>query len=335
MKILAENWKILIGLLIGLLFLCLAFRNVAFDQMLKAFVAANYWYLILATAIILVSHWLRALRWRYLIQPIKRVRTGSLFSALIIGYMGNLFLPAHLGEFLRAYIIGRRHQVPASSVFGTVVVERILDAFALLLIMAGTFVVFPFPQWVRTSGYITFMVIVILCVVLVLMSRYRRQTFFLLERIARPLPSRIGARISRLLHSFLDGIVPLRKGKHYVSVTILSAVVWGCYVYSFQLAFYAFGFVKAYSLPWSAASVLLVITTISIIIPSSPGYVGTYHFLCQLSLGLFGVPESPALSFAIVYYAVNFLPIAVLGFMFVSWEGITLRNIRSTVQDKM
>jgi len=335
MKKIAENWKLIVGLLVGLFFLYLAFRNVEFNQMLKAFAAANYWYLILTVAVVFFSHWLRAVRWRYLIQPIKRLRTGTLFSALIIGYLGNLFLPAHLGEFLRAYIVGRKHQVSASSVFGTVVVERIIDTFALLVIMACTFLVFPFPQWVRASGYITFAMIVVLCLVLILMNTYRLQTVSLMAKITKPLPERITVRINHLLHSFLDGIVPLKKGKHYLSVTMLSVVMWVCYAYSFQIAFYAFSFLKTYSLPWSAALVLLVITTFGVAVPSSPGYVGTYHFLCQLALGLFGVPESPALTFAIVFHAINFLPILVLGFMFLSWQGITLRSIQSKAQLEM
>jgi uncharacterized protein (TIRG00374 family) len=332
MKKIKENWKLIIGLLIGLTFLYLAFRKVDFSQMLEAFAATNYWYIILSVGVILFSHWLRAWRWRYLLEPIKKVGMGSLFSALIIGYMGNLFLPAHLGEFIRAYVLGRKQQVPASSVFATVVVERIIDAFTLFALMAFTFIVFPFPHWVRTSGYITFAIIVALCIVLILMTKYREQTFSIMEKVTKPVPARITLRINGLLHSFLDGIVPLKKGSHYASVTILSIVIWLCYVYSFQLAFYAFGFAKTYSLPWSAALVLLVITTISLMIPSSPGYIGTYHFLCQLSLALFGVPDSPALTFAIVFHGVNFLPILVLGFIFVSWEGITLRSIQSTAK---
>ena len=332
MKKITENWKLIVGLLVGLFFLYLAFRKVDFNQMLEAFASTNYWYVITSVGIILFSHWLRAWRWRYLLEPIKKVGTGPLFSSLVIGYMGNLFLPAHLGEFLRAYVVGRKYQVPASSVFGTVVVERIIDAFTLLALMAFTFIVFPFPHWVRTSGYITFVMIVVLSIVLVLMNTYRLQTFSIMEKITKPFPARITLRINGLLHAFLDGIVPLRKGRHYVSVTILSIAIWLCYVYSVQLAFYAFSFVKTYSLPWSAALVVLVITTVGIIVPSSPGYIGTYHFLCLLSLNLFGVPDSPALSFAFVFYAVNFLPILVLGLVFVSWEGITLRSIRSTLK---
>jgi uncharacterized protein (TIRG00374 family) len=332
MKKIKENWKLIAGLLVGLLFMYLAFRKVEFSQMLEALATTNYWYLIPSVGVILISHWLRALRWRYILNPIKRLRTANLFSALIIGYMGNLFLPAHLGEFIRAYVLGRKNHVSASSVFATVVVERIIDAFTLLVLMAFTFVVFPFPHWVRASGYITFVVVVVLCIVLVLMNLYRQRAFSIMEKITKPLPARITSKIDGLFHSFLDGIVPLKKGKHYASVTLLSIVIWLCYVYSCQLAFYAFGFVTTYSLPWSAALVVLVITTVGIIVPSSPGYIGTYHFLCLLSLGLFGVPDSPALSFALVFYGVNFLPILVLGLFCASWEGVSLRTMQSTVE---
>jgi hypothetical protein len=70
--------------------------------------------------------------------------------------------------------------------------------------------------------------------------------------------------------------------------------------------------------------VLLVITTISVVVPSSPGYVGTWHFLCQVSLAMFGVPASQALSFAVAIHAVNFLPVLALAILFASYEGVRI-----------
>jgi len=126
--------RMIIGCLIGLGFLYLAGRKVDFSLMWEAFTKVNYWFVLLAVPVIFFSHFLRALRWRYLMDPIKRVDVASLFSALLIGYMANILMPAHLGEFLRAYVLGKKRGVSASSTFATIVVERVIDVFALLLL---------------------------------------------------------------------------------------------------------------------------------------------------------------------------------------------------------
>lgn len=328
MKRLLANWKITAGLLISLLFLFLAFRKVDFRQMLHAFGSVNYWYLVPAIAVIFLSHWLRAWRWHYLLRPIRDIATPSLFSALLIGYMANTFLPAHLGELVRAYVIGKKKEVPSTAAFATIVVERIIDVFTLLALMALTFIVFPsFPSWVKKSGYIMMAGIALLFALLVMMKRHRGRALRIIEWLTKRFSVPLRTRIERLFHSFLDGIVPLKKRSDYLVVSVVSLLIWLGYALVFQILFRAFGFVAAYLLPWSAALVLLVITTISVVVPSSPGYVGTYHYLCQISLGLFGVPKGIALSFAFVMHAVNFLPVLVVGLILVVSGGMSLRAL--------
>ena len=331
MNAIKKNWKLFLGLSISFLFLYLAFRKVNFSQMMDAFSQAQYLYVIPAILLMFFSHWLRSIRWQYLLNPIKEIKIGVLLSSLLIGYMANVFLPAHLGEFLRAYMVGKKKTVSSSAVFGTIVIERIIDVFTMLILMALAVVVFPFPPWVRKSGYISFAFIFGLFLVLILMKKYRDFSLRITEKMTRPLPHRFQYKINDLLHSFLDGIVPLRRRVDYLFVSLLSLVIWACYGVIFQIVFYAFDFVTTYHLPWSAALVLLVITTISVLVPSSPGYVGTYHYLCQLSLGLFGVPESPALTFAFVMHGINFFPVLIVGLILVSKEGVSLRGVQKSV----
>lgn len=330
----SNKLKLFIGLAISLFFLFLAFRKVDFGQMVQAFAEANYFYLCFAVGVMIFSHWLRAYRWGFLIKPIHPVGTSPLFNALIIGYMFNVFLPAHLGEFVRAYVLGRKEPVQSSAVFGTIVIERIIDVFSLLIIFALTIIVFPFEEapWVKTSGYLSFIFIIILFGILVFMKKYRELSLKWLGVFTKPFPAKFASKIDELVHSFLDGIVPLKHWTHYGIVIVISILMWVFYALAFQIVFYAFNFVAIYSLPWFAALVLLVITTISILVPSSPGYVGTYHYLCMLSLGLFAVPDSPALSFAVLMHGLNFLPVLVLGLVIVSIEGLSIKGIQGSVE---
>lgn len=319
--------KFAIGIAISLVFIFLAFRKVNFAEMWQAFKSANYWYFLPAIVIIFFSHFLRALRWRYLLDPIKRVDIRSLFSSLIIGYMANVFMPAHLGEFIRAYILGKKRDIAMSSTFATIVIERIIDIFSLLTLMVLTIFLYPFPQWVTKSGYIMFAATLGLFLFLVLLKIKTTRTLGVIRFLMKPLSENLARKIEGLLVKFVAGIVPLKRWQDYLIVTLFSVIIWACYAGVFYFSFFAFDFSTTYHLPWTASLVLLVITTVSVVVPSSPGYVGTYHYLCQLSLAMFHVPAGPALSFATVVHGISFLPVLITGLIFARYEGMAISKM--------
>jgi len=327
MKLGNNTTRLIIGCLIGLVFLYLAGRKVDFSLMWEAFTKVNYWFVLFAVPVIFFSHFLRALRWRYLMDPIKSVDVASLFSALLIGYMANILMPAHLGEFLRAYVLGKKRGVSASSTFATIVVERVIDVFALLLLMVFAILLYPFPDWINTAGYAMLVGTVGLFVFLILLKKYLPFFERFLNLLFRPLPKGLQEKLDRGVRSFVIGIVPLRRGWDYPVVAVLSVVIWACYGFIIHLVLYAFDFVSVYHLPWSTSLIVLVVTTIGVVVPSSPGYVGTYHWLCQVSLAMFGVPAGPALSFAILTHGVNFLPVLIVGLILAYYEGVEIFRV--------
>ncbi|MBD3384004.1 flippase-like domain-containing protein [candidate division KSB1 bacterium] len=322
-----NRYKIILGVALSAFFLYLSLRKVDFGQMAEAFSRANYWYIVPAIVIVFLSHWLRAVRWKLLLYPIHVAATGRLYVALLLGYWANNFLPAHLGEFLRAYIISKKENISASSAFGTIVIERIIDVFTLLFLMAVTLIIFPFPAWVTKSGYITFAVSILLLLLLIFMKKYNKKSVAILKKLVKPISESLYEKILLLMDSFFQGITPLKDGVHYVYVSFLSILIWACYAYVFYLSFQAFNFIDQFSLPWSASLVLLVITTIAVLVPSSPGYIGTYHYLCMLSLAQFNVPDSAALTYAFFVHGINFLPLLLIGFILIPFEGLSLRQI--------
>jgi hypothetical protein len=324
MKLGNNTTRLIIGCLIGLVFLYLAGRKVDFSLMWEALTRVNYWFVLFAVPVIFFSHFLRALRWRYLMDPIKRVDVASLFSALLIGYMANILMPAHLGELLRAYVLGKKRGVSASSTFATIVVERVIDVFALLLLMVLAILLYPFPDWIKKAGYAMLVGTVGLFVFLLLLKKYFAFFECFLNFLFRPLPKGLQEKLDRGVRSFVIGIVPLRSGWDYPVVAVLSVVIWGCYGFIIHLVLHAFDFMSVYPLPWSTSLIVLVVTTIGVVVPSSPGYVGTYHWLCQVSLAMFGVPAGPALSFAILTHGVNFLPVLIAGLILAYYEGVEI-----------
>ncbi len=322
------NWKTALGIALSLFFIFLAFRQVDIGQMLQALREADYWYLLPVLALVALGLLLRSLRWRILLAPIYQTRTGVLFISLSIGYMANTFLPAHLGEFVRAWHAGSKCGIASSSVFATIVVERLIDVVFLLLLLGLALMVFPFPVWVRQSGGMMLALVVALGILLLLMKKNKPKAMAISGRLLRFLPAAPAARARELLDQFLNGVAPLKSRGHYLAVGAFSLLIWICYALIFQLLFHAFDFVGRYDLPWTAALVSMVITTISVVVPSSPGYVGSFHFLCQLSLGLFLIPRGPALSYAFVLHAVSVFPYFFLGLFFLAKEKLSLKSLR-------
>ncbi|MCU0538493.1 MAG: flippase-like domain-containing protein [Desulfobacterales bacterium] len=313
-----------IGAAVTLLCIWLALRGVDLEQVARALAGARYGMVALAVAAMMAAHALRALRWRYLLCPVKRVGTGRLFSALMIGYAANSFLPAHLGELLRAFVIGKKSGIPAGAAFGSIVVERILDVIALIAVMGLVVIVHPFPAWVEASGVLMLAGALALLGLLVLAKRYEARTTALVRYLRNPLPQRMGGRIESLVLNFLHGVQPLAGPGHYLAVGVLSIGIWAGYAAVYYLCLAAFDLPQLHSLPWHAGLVVLVLTTVSVVVPSTPGYVGTFHYLCQVALLMFGVPASEALSYAIVAHAVGILPVTLAGVAAAQIEGIAL-----------
>jgi hypothetical protein len=317
-------FKLILGLAIGAVFVYLALRSANFDQTLAALAQTNYWLVALSALVMMGSHLLRAMRWRYLLAPVKVVNTRSLLSALMIGYAANSFVPAHLGEVLRAFVIGKKHGISASAAFGSIVVERIVDVVSLIAAMALVLIVHPFPDWVTTSAILMLAAAFLLCAVLVGCKRFEAPTAALIRALVKPLSDRIGSRLEALALNFLRGIVPLQSAAHYAAALGLSIAIWLCYAAVYYICLAAFNLVTAYGLAWYVGLVVLVFTTISVVIPSTPGYVGTFHYLCQLALVMFGVSASEALSFAVIAHLVGVAPVALIGLICAQYEGVAI-----------
>lgn len=312
-------------MLIGLGFLAWTLWNVDFSAMGTALAEANYWILLPIVAMIFTSHWLRALRWQYLLDPVKHVKVGSLFNALIIGYMVNTFMPAHLGEVVRAYILGKREDVSATRTFSTIVVERIIDMFSFLLLMALAILLYPFPEWVTQGGYWMFLGTMLLFAFLILLKINTRLAFRIVGFFLTPFPQKIKTKVNDLLEAFISGINGLNGLKYYLLLLLTSVSIWVCYGGVLYLAFFMFNL----KLGILAALVLLVITTVGVVVPNSPGYVGTYHKLCQLGLSMFGISAAMGASFAIIAHAINFVPVLILGLIFMTRAGLSLGTLKS------
>ena len=325
------NWKSWIGFAISFFFLYLAFRRIDYRLLFESLRDANYFYLIPIIAIIFINMALRALRWGYLLRPIKKIAFPNLFAGVIIGFMANNVLPARMGEIVRAYIIGRSERISKSSSFATVVVERLFDGFTVLglLLAVMVFITFPpgnlyFKKGLQVAGYISILIYGITFIILFIIKKRTNWFLKLASVLIRPFSSRLTEHgISNIL-SFKEGLLSVESFKTVVITFIYSLFIWGVFAYAIYLAGLSFGI----TLSISASLLILVAICLAMIIPSTPGFIGTYHASVTYALILYSVPSEKALGLSIVFHATNYIPITLAGFLYLWRHQLSLKGIR-------
>lgn len=322
--------QFIIGLLISAVFLYLAFRQVDIPEMVDALSKANYWWLVPGVAFMFISLVIRAIRWRLFLLPIGHVPFKKLYSAMMIGYMANNVFPLRLGEVLRALAIGKSANISKTTSFATILVERIIDVISLLVILGFTVFFHEFPPNIRNAGVIIFIGSILLVVFIILLLRKTTKTLRFIGFLISPFPLKIKKKIYRTIKKFLTGFEVFRQTRHYAVIIFQSVLLWVLYAGIIYVTFYAFDMKLENDNPFIASLVILVMVSIGIMIPSSPGFVGTYHYLCMQGLALFGVGESDALSFAIVLHISNYIPLTLVGLYYFWRENMHIRDVLAT-----
>jgi uncharacterized protein (TIRG00374 family) len=315
--------KFIASIAISVIFILLAVSKVDFAETWKSMRQANYAYVIPSAAAVIASLFIRAIRWKLLLGPIKVIPIRSLFAATMIGAMGNNVLPARLGEVVRADAIGRREKVSRSASFATIIVERTIDLFTVLLFLGVVLIFAPLPQHIERGGY-TMLAISVAALGFLLFLRVKTGTAMKLLRLAcRPLSLRMQSRVERMMTSFVSGLEILTRGRHMPAIAALSVLIWGSLTSSILFMFMAFGLNQHID----AAVVVLVATAFGVMIPAAPGFVGTYHVSCQLALAIYGVDRASALGFSIVLHITQWAPVTALGIVYFMTSSVSLKEI--------
>lgn len=331
-----EFW---IGIIISGVFLFLFLRKLDFYEVLKALKSVNYWLILPAILLNLFSFYIRSIRWRRLLKHIKIIRTTPLLSATFIGFMANNLLPVRIGEFVRAYVIGKKENISKSASFATIVVERVFDIMAVLILFLTVSIVFSLkffgysqgayiPSWLLKSGYYCGLLLGGMIFFLII---FQAKTSFILrtmEKLMENLPEKFTEKILHLFASFSSGINLFKNFKDTCVLIFLSVFMWLFFCTNLYIGFYAFDIENP---SFISAIFLCVVLAIAVMIPSSPGFIGTFHLACKTGL-IFLFPcigDNKAGAMALIYHLIGFIPVTLVGFGFLLAEGLSWREISS------
>jgi uncharacterized protein (TIRG00374 family) len=321
-----KSFRFWIGIAISLVCLYFAFQGIQFDKLFDAIKGIDYLWLGVASILFLVSYSGRVFRWQLLFAPLKP-QLLKIFNALNIGYFLSNLLPARMGDLVRAYLIGEIEKVSKMRAVSTIVVERMSDGLTVVLLLAITSLFVPnIPNEARQGAIATAAVGVAAIVFLLLLSFQKERGMNLLKRLAAPIPFLQNPKLWSALESLIDGFAVLRSPRTLVGVAAwaISAWVIGGVMYWVVM--------RAMNLDQSLAAAFLVMTVTSlvVVVPSSPGYVGVFHYFAQLTLvTVFHEDPSRALSYAFVMHAFTYLWLIALGVFSMWHEGLSFEKLHS------
>jgi uncharacterized protein (TIRG00374 family) len=326
-----KRWRIgLLGILVSVAAAYFVLSQVNLSELGDAFGRVRWGWFVLCMLLLVLGLLTRAWRWRVLLSgglPVWRA-----FSIMNVAYLVNGLLPLRAGEVARAFLATRATPpVPVMKSVSTIIVERLLDLLAVMLLVVLALASGPLPDELRAAATVLAPLALVGFLVLVGLSARRSLVTRLMNALVARLPVLARWRIPQLADHFLDGLTPLAQPKALLLALFTTAISWALSV--------AAGYVLMLTLyeqaDFATTCLFIAAASLATAAPAVPGNVGTYELSILLALRAtgYGEPASTASAFAILVHASNLLVYAILGVLGFIQEGISLGQLSQGVRD--
>ncbi len=321
-----QFWGTLIA--IGLLAFCV--KDVTLGELQSLFRRISWTYLVLSVLSAYLFAMSRALRWKLMVskhRPIRLFRCVALYSA---GQILNIVMPVLTGQVGRMFLFARKEGLRKTFVFSAIILEVLFDALSLVTFLFLTSLAFVFPEGYRTLSAIIAGVTIVILIGLYLILRFRLRLEECGRRHLRHRWPGAYIVIRKFIRSFTKGIETLRSSQHFIGTFMTSLLSWTAHTFAIYFLLMAFDF----ALPLAAAAAIMIINTLALMIPITPGNAGTFEVAVSASLAAFSVGRSDAVLFAVALHLIDLLPLFSLGFFYLRLEKVSIREIRTRHQDR-
>lgn len=354
----SRNKGIILSLILGLLLsgvaLYVTFVNIPLPELVGYLKTVNYWWVIPAVAIALMSFMIRVVRWQLLLTPVKKTGFWSAYHPLMIGFMLNCLLPARVGELARPAIFSKKERVSFSKVLATVSAERLFDVVVLLVSFVLVLAIVEISPTLDLTfgnyhlnrgtlemiGVTTLRLCLGLTVCIVLVSAKRSQS--LIKRTILRLPDlllfasgsskekireKLCVKLVKVVENVAVGFDLLKSPKKVGLCLGLSFLVWAVaggsyYVMAFGCPGIELSFLEVYA--------TMVILCIFISLPSAPGYWGLWEAGGVFGLLIFGVPAKAAAGFTLTNHVLQMVPVIIVGLISSIITGVNVVQVAHT-----
>ncbi len=322
-----KNWRLWGGILVSLFCLYWVARGIDWRVVRTALSQAHPVWLLLALAIVAGGMWARALRWGLVLQSAPALPTVRLFNLLNVSYLVNNVSPFRLGDLLRAYLCAELGHLGVVQALSTVVIERVADTLTIVLLLLALLPAVSLPAPLVRPAFGVGLAALVAAIALVFLALRREWSRALLDRLCTRLRFLDRTPLRRLAISAVDGLAALGSWRRAVGVLFWSIVIW----LATALEFYVVMQGVRLGLPFAAALTVLCLTSLGMVVPSSPGYVGVFEYITVVALSLFGVGREVALSYALVLHALSYLSLVILATFAIWSEGYSLAHLRDVL----
>ena len=265
-----------------------------------------------STIILLFSHYIRALRWKMMIQPLGiNPKSSNVFFAVLAGYFFNLLFP-RLGEVMKCTFLSKYEKVPVDKLIGTMVAERLVDLICLIMVILATIL----TQIERVGNYAeelgnmlreklnltpTSWGIGIMLLLLVI---------YLMVKLFKASKNHPGLfKLKELIKGVIEGLLTIRKVNHFPLYILYTVSIWGCYLASIRIGFY--GMEALQLLGWVPSLSILTFGSFAMI--ATQGGIGAYQLAVQKTLLLYDINEVTGLAFGWLLWLVQTLILFIVG----------------------
>jgi glycosyltransferase 2 family protein len=290
-------------------------------------------FLVAAVLLVGLTFWVRAVRWQHLLAPIGPTRFRTAFRTTVIGFAALSLLPARAGDLLRPYLLARREGLPAPATFATIVMERVLDLIAVLILLAvfvwGFADASTLPPALRRpiemSSLLAGLAALVMMGVMWVLATHPERIGAFVAATTRVLPRRVGTQLGAIARTFSSGFAVAREPRALTLAFVWSIPLWLLLAGELWLVTRAFNI----DMPFPGSFLLQALLVIGVAVPT-PGAVGSYHEAFRLGVTtFFGTPNDAAVAAAIVVHAIGFMPVVFIGLVFMAQDGLSVRGLQA------
>lgn len=296
---------------------------------------AKYSYIILSMVMGYVAFVSRGLRWKLLLEPIgEKANTWHAIHAVAIGYLSNLLVP-RAGELARCTALYQADKIPVNKLFGTVILERVIDFIMLVSLVLLTFVL-EFEQLQtffsntlaqaegQTGGNNSLKIIIGLIILSGAVA------FYFLRHRFKHLP--LYARIKDFWIGIKDGLKSIGKLEHKLSFILHTLFIWSMYYLMVYVCVFALP--ETENIDPSSGLFVMIVAGLGMVVPT-PGGIGSYHYLVKMAMVVIGVSATVGLSFAtLVHTGQIIMTVVGGGIAFAAMGRHRLKNKRMAASEK-
>lgn len=322
--------RVVVGLLVGAVFLALAFRRIVAKELVRELADFNPWWFPLFVATHLLSLWIRSWRWQAIVNPIRTVGLKVLFPITVRGFLITNILPMKAGDLYRFFALGQKTELGGATAMGTLVVERLFDLLGLALVSLFLALVVPLPgAFVKALKWMGIAALGAGA----LWLAYRR-----LPRLKKALGDRglgigpwaEGSYVGRIVENLRQGFAALRDFRQWLALLALTSLMFAAYYAGVLVIIRGFG-IRGLS-PLAPLALMAFVFWVGLL-PQAPAGVGTFEYASMLALQLFGVGREEALAVALVMHAAVLVNLLVFNGVILLTQNRALRGAPSLGSD--